>query len=206
MRDDFTTAVKELLAKRVGYKCGNPECRQPTSGPQEDPAKAVNIGVAAHITAASPDGPRFDDSLTRGERRSAENGIWLCQNHGKLVDNDALRFSVGLLNEWKRISEEMSRRELVAPRSLASSQDDARGAAPVVTWQWDDKAGVWLNQGTGFRYCANCKAEGKSSPLKTEQHGYRCNVCGQYTNDPTRPRAEPVFTPPIKGPNGWMAN
>src|SRR5437899_8109263 len=56
MRDEFSVGTKELLAKRVGYRCSNPECRQPTSGPQEDPAKVVNIGVAAHITAASPDG------------------------------------------------------------------------------------------------------------------------------------------------------
>ena len=35
-----------------------------TAGPLDDPAKAVNIGVAAHITAASPGGPRFDDTLT----------------------------------------------------------------------------------------------------------------------------------------------
>jgi hypothetical protein len=55
MRDDFSLTTKELLAKRVGYLCSNPKCQQPTSGPQEDPSKAVNIGVACHITAASPE-------------------------------------------------------------------------------------------------------------------------------------------------------
>jgi hypothetical protein len=65
MRDDFPTLIKEMLAKRVGYRCSNPGCRKPTSGPQEDPSKAVNVGVAAHITAASPNGPRYDPSLTQ---------------------------------------------------------------------------------------------------------------------------------------------
>src|SRR5712691_4284186 len=75
MRDDFPTAVKGTLARRVGMHCSNPECRKLTSGPREDPSQAVNIGVAAHITAASPGGPRYDPSLTPEERRSASNGM-----------------------------------------------------------------------------------------------------------------------------------
>ena len=62
MRDDFQTQTKELLAKRVGYRCSNPGCRQPTSGPHDDPNRAISVGVAAHITAASPGGPRHDSN------------------------------------------------------------------------------------------------------------------------------------------------
>lgn len=105
MRDDFDDKIKEILARRVGYRCSNPNCRQLTSGPQTDPTKAVNIGVAAHITAASPGGPRYDPRMTSEERKSSKNGIWLCQNHAKLVDNDEKRYSVDLLKEWKRLSE-----------------------------------------------------------------------------------------------------
>jgi hypothetical protein len=78
MRDDFSLDIKDLLAKRVGMRCSNPNCRRVTSGPQEDPRKSINIGVAAHITAAAPKGPRFDKNLTAEERRSPDNGIWLC--------------------------------------------------------------------------------------------------------------------------------
>lgn len=115
MRDDFPVGMKETLAKRVGNKCSNPDCGQPTSGPHEDPAKVLNIGVAAHITAASPDGPRYDDTLTTDQRKAPDNGIWLCQNHGKLVDNDAVRYSVLLLREWKRIAERLALLELERP-------------------------------------------------------------------------------------------
>ena len=59
MRDDFKADVKDLLAKRVGMRCSNPNCRRPTSGPQDAPEKALNIGVAAHIAAASKGGPRY---------------------------------------------------------------------------------------------------------------------------------------------------
>jgi len=112
MRDDFPISVKRLLAERVANHCSNPKCQQTTSGPQKDPTKAINVGVAAHITAASQKGPRFDPSSTPSQRQSAENGIWLCQSCAKLVDNDPNRYSVDSLRQWKRIIEEDTIREL----------------------------------------------------------------------------------------------
>jgi len=112
MRDDFAMQVKETLAKRVAHRCSRPECRQVTTGPQEDPERAINVGVAAHITAAAPGGPRYDNSLTAEQRRSIENGIWLCQRCAKLVDNDPLRYSCEVLREWKREAEKTAIYEL----------------------------------------------------------------------------------------------
>jgi hypothetical protein len=112
MRDDFPLPVKEVLSKRVGNRCSNPGCRQSTSGPQEDPTKVINVGVAAHITGASVDGPRYDPNLTADERKSAANGIWLCQVCGKLVDNDEVRYTVSILRRWKTISESAALRAL----------------------------------------------------------------------------------------------
>ena len=108
MSGDFSEVVKRTLASRVGNLCSNPECRTLTSGPQVDPTKAVNVGVAAHITAASPGGPRYDPALAPEERSGAKNGIWLCQTWGKLIDNDRARFSVELLQKWKSDSEEQA--------------------------------------------------------------------------------------------------
>jgi len=121
MRDDFSLKTKELLAKRVANRCSNPGCQQITSGPHEDQTKAVNIGVAAHITAASADGPRFDPSLTPDERRSAENGIWLCQSCAKLVDNDPTHYGADVLRQWKVLAEESVARELEHGRSDTDS-------------------------------------------------------------------------------------
>lgn len=39
------------------------------------------------------------------ERQSAENGIWLCQNCAKLVNNDPARYSVEMLRQWKQRAE-----------------------------------------------------------------------------------------------------
>lgn len=105
-RDDFSEEVKKAVAARVAHRCSRPSCRAATSGPQLTPSKFVNIGVAAHITAAAPGGPRYDPTLIPKERKSNENAIWLCQNCGKLVDNDASRFTVGELRRWKREAEE----------------------------------------------------------------------------------------------------
>ena len=113
MRDDFDAKTKETLARRVGYRCSNPDCRKLTSGPQEDPTKALSIGVAAHITAASEGGPRYDDSLSAEERSSVDNGIWLCQNCAHLIDSDVQRYTVGLLREWKRQAEQGALDEVV---------------------------------------------------------------------------------------------
>ena len=105
MRDDFSKATKELLARRVGFLCSNPDCRKATSGPQDDPIGVVNLGVAAHITAASPGGDRYDKSLTSEQRIDSSNGIWLCQTCAKLIDNDAERFDIQTLESWKRSAE-----------------------------------------------------------------------------------------------------
>ena len=93
----------------------------PTFGAAPGHDGVVNVGVASHITAASPDGPRYDPSLTPEERRHQSNGIWLCQNDGKLVDSDSEHFTVEMLHEWKRLAEERSFRE-VALGGVAGEQ------------------------------------------------------------------------------------
>ena len=117
MRDEFPLRVKEELAKRVGFLCSNPGCRQPTSGPQSEPSGSVNIGVAAHITAASSGGPRFDNGISSTERQSATNGIWLCQSCAKLIDSDVSKYTRAKLVEWKRDAELAAARALEKRRS-----------------------------------------------------------------------------------------
>jgi len=105
VRDDFSEGVKRIIAARVAYLCSKPVCRAPTTGPQLDATKALNIGVAAHITAASPGGPRYNASLTPQERAGHQNAIWLCQTCAKLIDNDEKRFTEPLVRKWKSDAE-----------------------------------------------------------------------------------------------------
>jgi hypothetical protein len=111
-RDEFREETKSILAKRVGMRCSNPNCRRLTSGPSTEPARAISVGVASHITAAASGGPRHDPQLSSEERRSPENGIWLCTFHGRLVDTDAERYPIEMLNKWKDMSEQAALLEL----------------------------------------------------------------------------------------------
>ena len=120
-RDEFQRNVVERLAKRVGTRCSNPACRAPTSGPDAETG-VTNVGVAAHIHAASEGGARYDSSMTSDQRRDISNGIWLCQTHAKLVDDDETTFSASLLREWKETSEHMA--------ALEARGFEVRRAAP----------------------------------------------------------------------------
>jgi hypothetical protein len=79
----------------------------PTSGPDGD-GGVTNIGVAAHISAASPGGARYDETLTPEMRSDFANGIWLCQSHAKLIDDDELAYTVAVLRDWKETAEHMA--------------------------------------------------------------------------------------------------
>src|SRR5437867_10492171 len=101
-RDDFPPATKTELARRVGHRCSMPSCRAATSGPSATRGSGTsNAGVAAHITAASS-GARYDPALTHEQGRDSSNGIWLCQNHAKIIDDDESRFTPELLRAWRQ--------------------------------------------------------------------------------------------------------
>ena len=124
MRDDFSKQTITEIAKGVGYRCSNPECSRPTVGSNAAQDGIITIGVAAHICAASAGGPRYNPAQTREERRAKENGIWLCQSCGWLVDADEKKFTVEILIGWKRGGQERAFRELVAS-GLPSAIEEA---------------------------------------------------------------------------------
>ena len=122
MRDEFLATTIRILADRVNSVCSNPSCRAQTRGPRTEDQKAINIGKAAHITAASADGPRYDASLTTDERRHFSNGLWLCSSCADLIDSDPIRFPVELLNSWKQDAESTAFREIGQPRGISKGK------------------------------------------------------------------------------------
>jgi hypothetical protein len=107
-RDEFSKPVIRNLRERVGGHCSRPECGRVTVAPNEgDQSRTDVTGRAAHITGAAVGGPRHDFSLSAAERRSAENGIWLCGECADLIDkNNGSDFSVPQLRSWKRGAEQ----------------------------------------------------------------------------------------------------
>lgn len=115
-RDDFPADVIEEIRKRASGRCSVPTCRATTTGPSESRVSGVtNVGVGAHITAAAPGGPRYDPAMTARQRRSRENGIWVCQTHGKVIDDDENRYTACLLRAWRDRAEALAREELGRP-------------------------------------------------------------------------------------------
>jgi hypothetical protein len=112
MRDNFSAKIIRDLERRVNGRCSNPDHRVPTSGPSGAHEDSVNIGVAAHICAAAPGGPRYDPGMTRAERSSIANGIWLCQNCAGLIDRDIHTYTVAVLKQWRRSAELRAKEEL----------------------------------------------------------------------------------------------
>lgn len=89
-RDDFSQDTLRKLAGRAGYMCSMPGCNRLTIGPSDDRKSGLtNVGVGAHITAASATGPRYNGKLTPAQRADVSNGIWVCQTHGKDIDDNA---------------------------------------------------------------------------------------------------------------------
>lgn len=100
-RCEFSERTKLAIGKRSSFLCAL--CGAFTFGPStESLQKSVNVGVAAHITAASPGGSRYDPALTEAQRASAENAIWLCQIHAKLIDDDCFEWTAMRLRHQKQ--------------------------------------------------------------------------------------------------------
>lgn len=115
MRDNFNKTTKQALGELVNFKCVRPACGRLTRGPSEDRGSVVNVGHAAHVTAVSKSGPRYDDTLTPEQRRAIDNGAHLCATCATLVDRDPDAYPPDKLKEWQRNGVELARRQLVQP-------------------------------------------------------------------------------------------
>jgi hypothetical protein len=123
-RDEFSAKMRATVAARAGYRCSNPHCQTPTSGPTDDLEGACSIGVAAHITAASPGGPRHDPSLTAERRSSIENAIWMCGSCATMIDRDEGRYTVASLLDWKQQAENAARIGMAAGSKYRPIKDN----------------------------------------------------------------------------------
>jgi hypothetical protein len=57
---------------------------------------------------AAPGGPRYDETMSPEERSSANNGIWMCRDHGKAIDSTDSEFTVERLRESRKRDDEWS--------------------------------------------------------------------------------------------------
>lgn len=102
-RDDFLPKTIESIKLRSAFICSNQDCRCSTIAPSEEKTDGVIYnGVVAHITAAAPKGPRYNDKMTEDQRKDISNGIFLCANCSVLIDkNNGVDYSEDILRQWK---------------------------------------------------------------------------------------------------------
>lgn len=111
-RVDFSESTKRIIAGRAGYRCSFPTCGRNTIGPGANLHDVSVTGIAAHIYSASAGGPRGQGGLTEEELAQPENGIWLCSECARKVDNnDGGRFSSNSLLSYKNLHETRILRE-----------------------------------------------------------------------------------------------
>lgn len=154
-RDEFSKQTSEMLAKRVAYRCSNPECKAPTIGPHSDKIKALPLGIAAHITAAAPGGPRFDPTMDELDRKGIDNGIHLCTICASLIDKDVDRFPVLLLRSWKKEAEDEALDNLGKP-SFQNQPASIPFLEPDLVWE---SGGRW-HRGNSHKNVEKAQAQG----------------------------------------------
>ena len=164
-RDDFNKTTIEAIGKRASFVCSNPDCKSLTLCPStENENKFIFIGKAAHITAAAEGGPRYDQKLTSEERKSTNNGIFLCSNCADMIDkNNGVDFSVELMKKWKKDHEDWAAQNLnKSLNSLITTIDGehtARGKGKIT--------GIKTTQPTFFKPGTKSTAEGEGNITAT---------------------------------------
>ncbi|WP_312272929.1 hypothetical protein [Pseudescherichia sp.] len=139
MGDKFSPSTVSQLAKRAGYICSNPKCNRMTIGPSEVADSSILAGIASHIRAGSEGGPRYDPNQTSQQRKSINNGLWLCGTCSYMIDkNNGADYTVSQLEDWKKIHEGMIKDALegskrIIFRMLQSTPEDHRAAEEIMT-------------------------------------------------------------------------
>lgn len=87
VRDRVPPAQERVVIARSGNKCAYPDCGlELTIEPRDAGDRPKATGKVAHIAAASPGGPRYDENMSATERGSADNLIYLCGPHHDAID------------------------------------------------------------------------------------------------------------------------
>lgn len=182
-RQNFSYLTRWQLAMSVNFRCARPGCGLVTHF--YDPAKGetINIqGQAAHIHAASPNGPRHEPGLTAEQIKSFSNGVWLCANCATLIDRLPVEHPSELLQLWHADAVERIRRTgLGAAAPLFSdARRDAEAVMafldtiPVIASGWEPgKSITWEACEALQKILAKTTWIGPANPALAIQHSIR---------------------------------
>ncbi|MFS1289282.1 hypothetical protein ACLRDI_16350 [Pseudomonas piscis] len=107
-RVEFSLTTKRMLANRAGNICSHYDCLRNTVAPGANKNKVdgfIGTGVAAHIYAASKNGPRPPIGMTEEQIKDQANGAWMCTYCSDLIDKFRWEYPAKLIQEMKRVRE-----------------------------------------------------------------------------------------------------
>ena len=190
--------MKAELAAEAGYRCANPVCLAPTHAAGSTKLGVGKVGEAAHISAAAEGYARWQPGMDPAVRKSAANGIWLCDVHAREIDVDEHRFTMSLLHGWKRRARQralMSRgiperatpaepRTLIRHASWLGGTTDPSGMHLFVArflddvgahWIWPDDAHDAVRMAI-YELVFNAVRHGGAEHLHLRARGYRIDI------------------------------
>lgn len=97
---NFSKRVKTTVYRASNGLCNNPACRRHTVRTNREVPHRAEV---AHISAASPKGPRFDKLMTDEERSAIRNCLLLCRECHREVDNNVYEYTRSILEDWRPI-------------------------------------------------------------------------------------------------------
>lgn len=97
-----------------------------------------------------------------------------------------------LLAEWPKQAEyvqylEAEIKRLQKEKGISGARDNLA---------FNQKTGTYIEIHSGIHHCPKCLSGEKRIPLKSEDYGWRCMVCGSYYDNPDRP--PPFFSEKIE--------
>lgn len=97
---------ERVVIARSGNRCAYPVCGVDlVIEPQTTADRPKAVGKVAHIAAASPGGPRYDENMTHAQRGAANNLIYLCGPHHDAIDSQLDLHTTAYLTEAKESHE-----------------------------------------------------------------------------------------------------
>jgi hypothetical protein len=102
------------------------------------------VGKIAHISAASPGGPRYRPELSEAERNSSDNLMFLCGDHHDVVDSQEHAHPEEALLAMKREHEDAVRRAVLVATGDVSYKELGLICSVVATNTADDRTSLTL--------------------------------------------------------------
>lgn len=117
----------KILWGRAGGRCSICNAQLVEERVSSDPD--VVVGIAAHIVADSPNGPRGESDLLLEQRHLYDNLILLCMKDSKVIDEQLETYTVEKLKELKkkheaRVSEKLSEPVMLDMQGVPVGQKD----------------------------------------------------------------------------------